>query len=178
MPQDIVILNIGSVQEYISTARRTLDLAIGSRLISLLALSAIQYAERQGEVEILIPQKLNGQWPRGVPNRLVLLAPENQGASLAEGMLKTIEQKREKISTQVKDIFDHAVGNGAYSDRRWQQQVSEWLDIYWVTAAWDGKEETFSKAFRTTSMGLDARKNLRNLSSALRKSDRDFLALS
>jgi CRISPR-associated protein Cmr2 len=161
MPQDIVLLNIGSVQEYISTSRRTLDLAISSQLVSLLALNALRCITTMEGVEILIPQKINGVWPVNVPNRLMLLSNENQGAEVAGKMVEAIQQKWSEISSQTKNIFNQSLGNGSYSPEGWQQQVQDWPEIYWVTTPWDGKDETFSKALKTANLGLDARKNMR-----------------
>lgn len=166
-PRDIIILSLGPVQSFIETARRTQDLAVGSGLLSLLARAALDRAIALGAEEVF-PVRANGRWPVSIPNRMVATTPAGEGKAIAEAMASAAQRRwngsdPKGIAVQVRDAFSRLAIN-ARSDAwraRWDEQIGEWLETYWVVWPWDGQPMTYSSAYRQASLALEARKNAR-----------------
>ena len=167
-PKDIIILSIGPVQSYISAARRTQDLHTASQILSVLAQSACAEA-RNLNCEIIYPQIPAGN--AGVPNRIVLIAPEGQGKSIAEKACAAVESKRTSFSESAKTYINQKVSGVSFDTNLWDAQVKDWLELYWVVVPWDGDESTYSKQLHVAGLGLDGRKSVRKYPSAQEKND-------
>jgi len=157
--KEIIILSIGPVQSYISTARRTQDLRTASQILSRLSFNACKKASEL-ECEIVYPQVKSPD--DGAPNRMVLIAPYGKGGDIAKSIVEKIEELREKISKDVRSYLDGKISNSSYEKELWDSQVKNWLEIYWVCVPWDGTEANYPAQFQKASLGLDGRKGLRH----------------
>lgn len=156
-PQDMILFTIGPVQSFITAARRTQDLAVGSRLLSWLSQKGLEFASRQGAT--IVYPRLNTAAGANLPNRLVLLAPEGRGVNLADDLQCEIQRLwTEDLGGKIKaelipivQLWDVAAAG----------QMEQALEIYWAVKPWDGQDSTYLPAYREASLGLNARKSLR-----------------
>jgi len=169
LPQPaLLVFSIGPVQEFISAARRTQDLWMGSWLLSYISWAAMRsLAETYGPDVILYPS-LRGQplcdfWlahdrqvpirqPRpedlalaSLPNKFVALLP----ASEAQGAARTAEQAvRDEWERLADDVFTRMKNDIMPADdltrQKWAEQVKTQLEVYWSVLAWPGENEISS----------------------------------
>lgn len=160
-PRDIVLYTFGPVQTFISASRRTQDLAISSLILSSLAKAGLSYVEDENELDLIFPFKSGGKWSRRLPNRIVFLAPPEKGKGFVTGLEEQIRARWNEISEGVKQYLYLKTKERGW-EAQWDSQVGDWLESYWVSILWDGKDDTYSEAFRTLNLGIDARKNARH----------------
>lgn len=157
--KDLVIISIGPVQSYITTARKTQDLRVASQLLSLFSQTACRVAEAN-KCEVIYPINVNST--EGAPNHIVFLAEAGKGRNVAGIICKGIENKRDQCSEQVKGYLKHLNQDTApYNSSLWDAQIQDWLELYWVSIAWDGLEANYPQTYRTASLALDGRKGMR-----------------
>lgn len=156
-PQDMILFTIGPVQSFIAAARRTQDLAAGSRLLSWLSQKGLEFASRQGAM--IVYPRLNPAAGANLPNRLVLLAPEGRGVKLADDLQCEIQRLWiEDLGGKIKAELNPVV---QLWDAAAAAQMEQALEIYWAVKPWDGQDSTYLPAYREASLGLNARKSLR-----------------
>ncbi len=180
-PRDIVIFSIGPVQSFITSARRTQDLSVGSRILSLLSQSAC--LSLPGDCELIFPvttitmedfekifPKNNGRKcdikEINFPNHIVFTTSQGQGQNVASDIEKVIKTKwYSKEAKPISTVTPVRNRLRAFSRELWgniaDNQIKEFLEIYWVVKEWDGDEFSYSSAYRIASLGLESRKNLR-----------------
>ncbi len=162
-PKDILVFALGPIQSFIENARRTQDLAAGSRILSELAQAAMQAAESNSGQHIY-PQKINGRWPDSLPNRMVIAVPQGAGKKVAVGMETSVRLMwNQGISGKTFLKFQTLTRQNNWRNK-WTEQIGEWLELYWVVVPWDGQDTTYTQAYRWAGLALDARKNLRHYS--------------
>lgn len=167
-PQEVVIFALGPVQSFIETARRTQDLATGSLLLSLLGRAALDRAMALGADEVF-PVRASGRWPLSIPNRVVVMAPTGQGKMIAEAMASAAQNcwngnsDPKGIAVRVREEFGRLASKAPSGNwrLRWDEQVGEWLETYWIVWPWDGQPGSYGTAYRQASLALEARKNAR-----------------
>ncbi|MBK8472331.1 MAG: hypothetical protein IPL33_09265 [Sphingobacteriales bacterium] len=139
MPQQYLLLfTIGPVQSFIAQARKTSDLAAGSRILSDLIKTAIDAVGRENIVFPYAPQG-NTEWKgiKSLPNRFVAMLSSDSDSNIeaiAQKAQKSVEDKwvdiaRDSLKKEWKEIAQKALEN-------WNEaaaaQVSQHLDINWV----------------------------------------------
>ncbi|GAA3732311.1 Cas10/Cmr2 second palm domain-containing protein [Salinactinospora qingdaonensis] len=88
--RDLVMVALTGVQRFIEESRSTSDLRAGSRIIADLATEAARVFE-EATAELVFPTSTAGQV--GVPNRVVALAPQEQGTVLARRAARRVEEQ-------------------------------------------------------------------------------------
>lgn len=171
--RELLLLVLGPVQGFIATARRTQDLAVGSRILSLLAQAAVD-AVPQLECEVIYPRYSSAAAPPSLPNRVVINAPVGQGATVAEQMEQAIRQRWAKISGDVYSDLSGCVRHVPEHSwsARWSEQLATWLECYWIVSPWDGDDATYGAAYQQASMVLEARKNLRYIPATMQPGEK------
>lgn len=165
---EILIFTFGPVQSFISTARRTQDLAVASRILSLLAEAALKRVEGEKDIRIVYPMKSSARWPQSLPNQIVVCTPKDKATLVAGFMKGAVEEHWKGMASSVKEWFNGQVKPNPYMAGKpaWGEfgdtQIDEWLEVYWASASWDGEDATYSSAYRNASLGLRARKDLRH----------------
>jgi len=164
-PCDIVLVTFGPIQPFIAASRRTQDLAVSSQILSSLANAGLNYISTDTNLTPIFPVPGGEESGKCLPNRLVFLVPKGQGEEHAKEIEKQIRKQWEKIANSVKSHLLKMTSHSEWATK-WDAQAEKWLEIYWVSTAWDGQDSTYSKSFRTLNMAIDARKNLRHYPSA------------
>lgn len=172
------IFQIGPVQTFIQTARKTSDYWSGSFLLSYFCALAI---DALGEENIIFPnvegnplyKEVKGQngtlpWPGGVPeksfrptlpNRLVCVFDDGQDCRSAfENCRTTIISQWEKCVDAIAEKLPAKVNENQIWKEIWDRQVSNPFEILYVWRIWDDTEEEYLKAYQKTESLMGARK--------------------
>ena len=158
-------MSVGPVQTFISEARRTQDLWMGSYLLSYLAWTGIKViADRYGPDALLYPSLRGHPWmdrwlreelgtlPSAVftgditiaatPNKFVSLVPAREVNDLAGAVAQAIRDTWREIAEAVRQDFPGGPGHGVWIDI-WKRQVEreDWPEIYWSAVLWPNTEK-------------------------------------
>jgi CRISPR-associated protein Cmr2 len=163
----LLAISIGPVQEFIAAARRTSDLAAGSRLLADIARSVVQVLADVPACTLIFParrddnppNKVLVELPDGVcPKEVAAHAKEAAKAELRKQWDAALQTLSDHSRTQKYDI-DTELGN---------EQIDRLLEFY---AAWNRSEgDDYQAQRKRTDELLAARKNLRDF--AVPPSDR------
>jgi CRISPR-associated protein Cmr2 len=159
--ETLLVFSLGPVQSFISTARRTQDLWMGSKLLSGLAAVGIREAEKHLDdaKHFVYPTKIDGRWPEDIPNRFVLLVPPGQGSAIGEHIEQAVQSAWLHVSAEVRDaFFARLVERGGWKSL-WERQVTDWLETYWI--AYGGSPEDYGQRYRDAGLALASRKSIR-----------------
>jgi CRISPR-associated protein Cmr2 len=163
-----LLFSIGPVQGFISTARRTQDLWMGSYLLSYLTWSAIKtVVDEYGPDTIIFPglegQPLFDRWltkEMGIdtgasqkgslsiasfPNRFLALLPEDKapeaGAKCVMAVNNTWDAICENIKAYIEGRHDSSLKSDNLWNGLWKNQAKSYFETYWAALPWtpDGK---------------------------------------
>jgi len=156
-----LLLSLGPVQRFISTARKTQDHWMGSFLLSYLTFTAMQavideigadaiiFPElyKQPFVDLLLFQKYPEVFEKpeptklltpSLPNRFLAIVPTGLAKELAQKAEKAVKVEWEKIWHSGKNYFENMVGieSTPYWNNLWERQNKDFFEIYWLTLPW------------------------------------------
>lgn len=160
MSQHLFLCQIGPVQSFIATARRTQDLYVGSRLLSILASAGVEAALKK-EVQLIFPATdTNGSLPKGVPHRFAFISnlPPHE---LGEDIEQAIRSQWRDIAGMVKDWLYDQVGDGEW-EAVFDGQVETWLEFYWVAVPYNKSQH--GQSYEHANRVMAARKQSRTFS--------------
>lgn len=161
----LVMFSIGPVQRFISEARRTHDLFLGSQLLSYLMFHAIS-AVPDYESRVIYPRLAKDTGKNIVqarnqrlPNRLIFIGQD----SPVEDAEKVEAAIRGAWRTVCEAVWKHMTEDKKYAPdlnhKLWETQVDNWLEIYWVIS--DGSD--YRQQMRQVQDLLDARKLMKHV---------------
>jgi CRISPR-associated protein Cmr2 len=162
----LFLVNIGPVQDFIASARRTRDLHFGSWFLSELARAAAYEIVKHNELDSLIfpaPASEESLKPEDtfiVANKIIAWvqqSPETLGKSVREAVFARLHDIREKSYKGIH--FQERMGQIAAA------QVEDLVEYFWVALPFDGQD------YQGTRKRLEALM-------AARKNTRDFAQVS
>lgn len=164
----LFIVNIGPVQSFIASARRTRDLHFGSWLLSELAKAAAKYiAENNGELVFPAPehndiQELQRGSKLNVANKIVAViatdSPELMGNNIYQAMFDRLLEFTNTVFTRLRaeEDFNREVA---------LRQIKDLIEYFWAAYPYD-TTATNENAYEDTRKKVEAltaaRKNTRN----------------
>src|SRR5579884_2240614 len=97
---DLLVVSLPGVQRFIAEARTTSDVASASAIYSALAGKAV---DGLGGSELVLPGRPAGALSRerGMPNRIVALAPAGAGAAVAQQAAGAVRQSWQEWVSRV-----------------------------------------------------------------------------
>lgn len=168
-----LLFTIGPVQSFISAARRTQDLWMGSYLLSYLNWSAIKViAEEIGPDAIIFPnlkgqplcdlwlheQGILNQRPKtedlylpSLPNRFLAIVPSSQGSELAKKADENMRSQWQKITTAVREALEDKLEKKRLEwSATWEKQTGNLFETYWQVYPWrpTGEEPLQSREYQ------------------------------
>jgi CRISPR-associated protein Cmr2 len=164
----LFLANIGPVQDFIVSARRTRDLSFGSWFLSELARAvAYQIVEQNGLESLIFP----------APPEKALLDPRNKDFNVANKIVALVEQSphdlsvltQGAISQRLHEIRDEVYGRDEASRKinlptanwtRAKAQIDDLVEFLWV--AFPYNEEDYEGTRRQVEALMAARKNTRD----------------
>ncbi|HRE46688.1 MAG TPA: type III-B CRISPR-associated protein Cas10/Cmr2 [Aggregatilineales bacterium] len=156
----LYLFQIGPVQSFIAAARRTQDLYVGSRLLSLLARAGIRHAQQRGvtsETMIFPAMDGEGDLPRAIPHRFAFLSEDGTLGAEVEKAIRTYWL--EEIVNRVEQWLWDRLGDGEWTNR-FKAQTKDWLECFWVCVPYDPQEH--GNSYTQASKALAIRRQLRN----------------
>lgn len=155
------LIQIGPVQSFIAAARRTQDLYVGSRLLSMIAAHGVRAAQSADpDVELLFPvENERGELPPSVPHRFAFLSDQEPVA-----LAHTIEQAvntfwKSSIAGHVRNWLHEQIGPGEWIEV-FDRQVEHWLEVYCVAVPYD--QNNHGASYRAATEAMSARKQARH----------------
>ncbi|MFZ4664301.1 MAG: type III-B CRISPR-associated protein Cas10/Cmr2 [Caldilineaceae bacterium] len=156
----LLVFSIGPVQSFIATARRTQDLYVSSALLSYLAQTGVEEAEKVGATLIYPVKTAKGEWPTSIPNRFVLEVAVPAVEQVATAIERAIRREWQFVADSTHNYFAQLAPNAEWQ-ATWARQVNSWLETYWAAWHWTD-QESYSLAFQHVGLALDARKRIRS----------------
>ncbi len=185
--KELLLFQMGPVQEFIAQARSTLDLWSGSYLLSWLVAHAIVSAwnAEGGSVSFddmvmpsirekdnpllfaLMDQKslMDDNQVRkalipNLPNRFAMVVPRDTGKERAKAADKAI---RDELANIGKSVWEWLVEHGAKTEwrDRFCEQIKAFPQITWAVRPWN-KDEQFNMVWDAANDALAARRNTRD----------------
>lgn len=169
----LVIVHVGPVQRFISQARRTHDLYVGSFLLSRLVYAGMCAIPRQDHIYPLLPESI---FPLNkllslaltdeqlqtlrLPNRFIFRAEDPVAAG--EQVEQAILSYWWEIAETIWQVFTKMIPDSVTLPDKtvWDQQVISWPEIYWVALNSNGDDP---KEVAEAGAALAARKLLRDI---------------
>lgn len=137
MPRHLLVLNLGPVQGFIATARRTRDLWFGSQVLSEVSKSAARALVEAGADPVFPAatlDELQPDTPLNVANRVLVVADAD---APAERLAQAAEAARQRWRQFAEDAREQAGRCGLrVRDAVWQAQVDDVLEVQWAWVEW------------------------------------------
>lgn len=154
--QHLFLFQIGPVQSFIATARRTQDLYVGSRLLSDLAATGIALALSL-QADMVFPM-VKDHLPQSVPHRFAFIS-DREPKTMADAIQDRIESRWKDLANGVKKWLTDSVGLDTAWHSQFDDQIDKWLEFYWVAVPYQADHH--AKAYQQAGMAMAARKQLR-----------------
>ncbi|MCS7202296.1 MAG: type III-B CRISPR-associated protein Cas10/Cmr2 [Dictyoglomus sp.] len=162
----LFLFTLGPVQSFISQARKTQDLYMGSFILSYLTFQAMEIIiDNFGPTNIIYPdlfrQPLMDLWIKKnlfeplnynenlvqlptIPNRFVAILPMTNKEEIIKLASNIKEKIKSLVNTSMYYILDNLNINYQTIKDKIDSQISDFLKIYWVSLPWkiDGKDIT------------------------------------
>ncbi len=156
MTSKLFLFQIGPVQSFIAAARRTQDLYVGSRLLSVLSAAGVAAALRS-DVALIFPAQINGELPTSVPHRFAFVSDAEPDV-VTTRIRESIVSRWREIADAVGDWLYQGIGDGPWI-KTYQQQVENWLEFYWVAVPY--RKSQHRTCYRHATGAMAARKHAR-----------------
>lgn len=176
MTENLILFTITPVQKFITTARKTEDLWLGSYILSYLNASAINQLYNKDGINIIYPSIGDHSpfesWKRTditlptFPNLFLAMSEKLSIEELTQIMryVESVAQcEFEKMARQAVETFAKAVDNRTwdhtYADKLFKKQIKHFLELYWVVSS--GCREAYKEWYAETGTRLASVKNCR-----------------
>jgi len=166
-----LLFTIGPVQGFISSARKTRDLCMGSFLLSYLTWCAIKIiAEQLGPDHVLFPsllgQPLVDFWLHceksipiekpspdrlrlaTLPNRFFAVVPAVQAEDLAKQAEEAVRKEWQRLAEIVWKEICQRVPDFAKAKPIWNRQLTQFPEVYWAIYKWDETPKKIAELFQ------------------------------
>lgn len=180
--KELLLFQLGPVQEFIAQARSTRDLWSGSYMLSWLMAHAICEVMAKGglsEADVQMPSLANNPLVTALrddmelldldkvlipnlPNRALLAVPAERGKELAKVAQTAVLAELKAMGDAVWKHLAQAYGADGGWKTRWDAQLAAFPQFTWAVTAWDGTAETWQSAYKTVNQNLAARRNTRD----------------
>lgn len=176
MTENLILFTITPVQKFITTARKTEDLWLGSYILSHLNATAINQLYNKEGVTIIYPS-IGGVSPfeswkaaditlPSFPNLFLAMSEKLSLKELTQTMQyveAAVQCEFEKMARQAVETFAKAVDNKTwdhtYADKLFKKQIKHFLELYWVISG--GCCEAYKEWYADTGTRLASIKNCR-----------------
>jgi CRISPR-associated protein Cmr2 len=172
MTQSVLIFAFSPVQSFITEARRTSDLFMGSRILVQMAQAAADAIQKTGGILIYPAPVENEQLPNDIPNKLVARVASAAAPQAAQQAL--LDLWRNLADSAEKFLRQQTPPPDALWETIWQRQRDHFWNIYWAAA--EEQSGGYAAAYREASRALDAAKHTRLFDQAIEGGRKDSLS--
>lgn len=165
MSKYLMLINIGPVQDFIATARRSRDLWFGSWFLSEISKTAAEKIVKKFKCENLIfpavldPNDLNENTAFNAANKILAIIDENPQIVGSE-IKSAVDERFKKIYAETFDV----VGRENFNYELAEKQLKDLIEFYWTAVEFDGSDEKYPEARKKVEYLTAARKNTRQFS--------------
>lgn len=154
----VLVVSFGPVQGFLASARKTRDLASGSKLLSDLVKAAGVAAPP--DAVLIAPPRSACETDGAVANKLLLLVEAERVADVAECLASAARARLGEIAAEALQELHRT---SAVDSAVFESQKMAFLEVAWAACPVVGRG--FSAAHRDASLALDGRKALRDFGS-------------
>lgn len=176
MTENLILFTITPVQKFITTARKTEDLWLGSYILSHLNATAIHQIHAKEGVHIIYPsigevspfefwKALDIRLP-SFPNLFLAMSDKLPIEDLTQTMQyveAAVQCEFEKMARHAVEMFvntvDNRAWNGNYAAQLFKKQIKDFFQLYWVVSS--GSPEKYKDWYAQTGTRLASAKNCR-----------------
>ena len=189
--RELLLFQLGPVQEFIAQARSTRDLWSGSYMLSWLVAHAIcAVVERggldEGDVQMPslannplvtalrdreVPLDLDKVLIPNLPNKALFAVPRGRAAELAAVASRAVDDALAAMGESVWTFLSDSVGVRGDWKARWDAQLKAFPQVTWARTDWDGSVDTWPAAYGRVNRNLAARRNTRDFAQWAAKPD-------
>ena len=180
--KEILLFQLGPVQDFIAQARSTRDLWSGSYMLSWLvahAIHAILETFNLQDEDIVMPSLANNPLilalrdPHAdvdlskvlvpnLPNRILAILPEGKGLEAGRLAQQAIRDELARIGDSVWTWLENNVDANPAWRPAFDAQIKAFPQMAFATVPWDGRPETWAAAHDALEARLAARRNVRD----------------
>lgn len=168
MSKYLMLINIGPVQDFIATARRSRDLWFGSWFLSEISKTAarkIVEINNNDFDKLIFPAVIDSadlkeNSPFNAANKILAIVDENP-RTVGSEIKAAIDERFKKI---YEDTFN-AIGKDKFDKDLAEKQLEDLIEFYWTAVEFDGSNEKYSEARKRVEYLAAARKNTRQFGS-------------
>ncbi|MBN2032697.1 MAG: type III-B CRISPR-associated protein Cas10/Cmr2 [Deltaproteobacteria bacterium] len=164
MQKWLALFQIGPVQEFIQTARKTQDYWTGSYLLSCLCEDAIKEV---GTDNVIFPAWATAAAPGSasmIPNRFLAVLGDLSEDDAKCAMKSAANKAKDLwtgISEDVAKKFEQKTGcdvsKGPFA-AEWKNQIDHAFEFLWVLHPWDGQDSSYSATYQALERLMGSRK--------------------
>jgi CRISPR-associated protein Cmr2 len=176
MTENLILFTITPVQKFITTARKTEDLWLGSYILSHLNATAIHQIYAKDGVSIIYPSIENVSpfefWQGtditlpSFPNLFLAMSEKlsiNELTQTMQYIEAVVQCEFEKMTKYAVETFVETVDNetwdNTYADQLFKKQIKHFFELYWVVSS--GCREEYKDWYAQTGTRLASVKNCR-----------------
>lgn len=161
----LCLFQIGPVQSFIAAGRRTQDLYVGSRLLSVLAFEGVNAIQNTNST-LIFPVLDENNPPESIPHRFACTT-EDDPDYVANEVESAILNRWQRIAESVRTWLINRVPSGTWIDTYDRQVLikntregKSWIEFYWVAVDYNPNEH--GQSFVKANRAMAARKLLRH----------------
>ena len=175
MTNSVLIFTFNPVQSFITEARRTSDLFMGSRILVQLAQAAAEAIQQAGGSLIYPSPSMDGELPGDVPNKLVARVPQASAVDVGKRAQEALIEKWQGLAESAERFLcKQTPAPDELWEAIWQRQRDHFWDVYWAVA--QEKSGGYAAAYQEASHALDAAKHARLFDQAIESGRKDSLS--
>jgi len=178
MHKYLLLINLGPVQGFIATARRTRDLYAGSRLLSDAAYKVAESLAKNDDALLIFPAPskntpLEELRKAGIANIILAYLKKPRSPDELERSMKAIERsvrqflkekakKRFDLARKTRDKNGRAVVPSDEAKEAGLAQVENLLEFYWVALPFDAEKDDYRQKRKQIYKLMNGRKSVRD----------------
>lgn len=182
MEKELLLVQLGPVQDFIAQARSTRDLWSGSYMLSWLVAHAIRAVMEEGgldEDDVQMPSLANNPLVTALrdrdvpldldkvlipnlPNKALFAVPKGRAAELAAAASQAVGDALAAMGESVWTFLAESGNVCVNWKARWDAQLKAFPQVTWAWTDWDGSDATWSAAYGRVNRNLAARRNTRD----------------
>lgn len=157
----LYLFQIGPVQSFIASARRTQDLLVGSKMLSDMAGAGVRVAQSAQGFQPIFPFIEGKELPKGIPHMFAFISDTPEPQALATAIKAAIDARWMEYAQAVERFLLNKIGKGDWQSV-YQRQAYEhpWRDFYWVAVPYN--PQNHKESYQRGRMALNQRKQLRH----------------
>lgn len=157
--QDLLLISLGPVQDFIASARRCQDLWYGSWLLAEMARTVAAELQGSGEAQLIFPPGL-GHDRHAVANKVLARVPAGQARRLADRAELAMRRRLDQLATSAFDSLPPSLGGKVVFHRSHaERHVKSLMEFQWVSVPVGDDDR---RARRSAEVALAARKATRD----------------